>query len=181
MTAPTDTTETPRVWVGCLACYNDGTLRGEWVDATEAGDFVPCHGRDHEEWWCFDHEGFGGLLAGECSPMEAQRVAELIERLDAWQPVAALAAWCDHVGLSGSGWPDLEQFSDEFAGEWNTLADYAEELFEDTAPSREVADMLGSWPFNCIDWERAARELDFGGDVWTAEAPGGALYVFRAC
>ena len=55
----------------------------------------------------------------------------------------------------------------------------AEELFEDTAPSREVADMLGSWPFSCIDWERAGRELDLGGDVFTAAAPEGRIFVFR--
>jgi hypothetical protein len=26
------TTETPRVWIGCLASYNAGRLIGEWVD-----------------------------------------------------------------------------------------------------------------------------------------------------
>ena len=28
----------PRVWIGCLACYNSGQLVGHWYPATEAGD-----------------------------------------------------------------------------------------------------------------------------------------------
>jgi len=171
---------TPRVWVGCLACYNDGTLRGEWVDASEAGDFEPCAGRGHEEWWCFDHEGFGGLLSGECSPVEAQALAEVLERVE--MPAEAFAAFVDNWGRScaAQDWGvTVETAEEAYAGEWDNLADYAEELFEDTAPSREVADMLGSWPFSCIDWERAGRELDLGGDVFTADAPGGRIFVFR--
>ncbi len=31
----------PRVWVGCLGCYNAGVLVGAWVDAAEAEDFEP--------------------------------------------------------------------------------------------------------------------------------------------
>ena len=180
MTARTDTT--PRVWVGCLACYNDGTLRGEWVDASEAGDFVPCEGRGHEEWWCFDHEGFSGLLSGECSPMEAQRLAEVLEGVT--MPPEAFAAFVGNMGHSyaAQDWDATQEAADDaYAGEWDSLADYAEELFQDTAASREVADSLDSWPFTCIDWERAGRELDYGGDVWTAEASGGSVYVFRPC
>ena len=87
----------PRVWIGCLACYNAGRLVGKWVDAIEAGDKTPADihdnattllslesrdgGSPHEELWCMDHENFGGLLTGECSPMTAQEIAEVIEKL----------------------------------------------------------------------------------------------------
>jgi antirestriction protein len=33
--------ETPRAWVGCLACYNGGELVGAWVDGTDAEEYVP--------------------------------------------------------------------------------------------------------------------------------------------
>ena len=32
MSCSTVTVARPRVWVGCLACYNEGRLVGEWVD-----------------------------------------------------------------------------------------------------------------------------------------------------
>ena len=31
----------PRVWVGCLGCYNAGRLVGRWVDAEDAADLSP--------------------------------------------------------------------------------------------------------------------------------------------
>ena len=35
MTTTTDT-DTPRIYVACLASYNAGILHGEWIDATDA-------------------------------------------------------------------------------------------------------------------------------------------------
>src|SRR5436305_14737423 len=96
-----------RAWIGCLACYNEGRLVGEWYDADEASDVTieRVHqdggalltglgtadayrwspgGDDapepealvdnHEEIWVFDHEGFGGLIDGECSPYTVARI-----------------------------------------------------------------------------------------------------------
>ena len=37
MTTRTNTDTTPRAWIGCLACYNDGRLVGDWVDAVRTG------------------------------------------------------------------------------------------------------------------------------------------------
>lgn len=31
----------PRVWIGCLACYNGGRLEGAWLDAEDGPGFVP--------------------------------------------------------------------------------------------------------------------------------------------
>lgn len=38
MTTMTTTDTTPRVWIGCLACYNSGRLVGDWHDAIGAVD-----------------------------------------------------------------------------------------------------------------------------------------------
>ena len=37
MTTATDT-DTPRIYVACLASYNAGILHGEWIDATDADE-----------------------------------------------------------------------------------------------------------------------------------------------
>lgn len=54
----------PRVWVGCLHCYNSGRLVGHWFDATEAEeiDLAAVHKGSGslsaacEELSCLDHE-----------------------------------------------------------------------------------------------------------------------------
>ena len=161
------TTETPRVWVGCLACYSAGTLRGEWVDAIAAAEFVPCEGRGHEEWWVFDHEGFGGVLVGECSPMAAQEIAEQIESVDEWQR-GAWFAYVKYQGIEYAG-----GFEDAYCGEFDSAEGYAQSLAADCG----YMDREFHWPFTCIDWERAARELDYDG-YYFIDSGEGTVYVF---
>ncbi|MFJ3313432.1 antirestriction protein ArdA [Micrococcus endophyticus] len=56
---------TPRVWLACLACYNDGALVGRWLDCTDVEDTTLANlhegsGRPYaacEEVWVLDHEG----------------------------------------------------------------------------------------------------------------------------
>ena len=38
MTTSSATDTTPRVWIGCLACYNAGSLVGDWFDAATADE-----------------------------------------------------------------------------------------------------------------------------------------------
>ena len=39
-TTPPTTDTTPRVWIGCLACYNEGRLVGDWYDAITADEIT---------------------------------------------------------------------------------------------------------------------------------------------
>ena len=177
MTTTTNTT-TPRVWVGCLACYSAGRLTGDWVDAVDAADYIPCPRIDangpHEEFWVFDHEGFHGLIAGECSPSEAQEVAEAIDGFD---DPAAVAAYWNNWHTTGTTFRvddfDQDGFTDAYCGVWDTFADYADQLADD------ILDM-GSWPdlaARYFDWDAWRRDLAY--DYDTDPAPNGGVYVFR--
>jgi Antirestriction protein (ArdA) len=33
----------PRIYVACLAAYNNGRLHGEWIDADQPADEQPAH------------------------------------------------------------------------------------------------------------------------------------------
>lgn len=166
------TEPTPSVWVGCLSCYNDGRLQGEWVEALEAGAFVPCTRAGHEEWWCLDHEGFGGLIPGECSPLEAQSIAEVLEELAGEDvPRAAFAAWCGYTGTRPTDDDAVSECVECYRGEWDTRRDFAMEEAE--SMGFEPGD---SWPAYCVDWDYAARDL-FSGSYWSTD--GGPCYVFE--
>ena len=166
------------MWVGCLACYNDGSLVGDWVDATEAGEHVPCQrsdlGSPHEEWWVMDFENFGGFLTRECSPMEAQRIAEAIAaiRADGIDP-DAVAAWADWVGENVTEWdaPTAEAFADAYMGEWPSVAEMCEELAHDAG---QVPD---DFPYR-IDWAYEAHNFTCAGG-YSSPAEAGTVYVFQ--
>ena len=171
------TTETvPSAWVGCLACYNDGKLIGKWLSDPDKIREYRCPEpvtvyNMHEELMVFDHEGMP-LIDGECSPSSFADAIEWVEGLESWQPIKAVAAWLDNLGIS---WRDAElsDFDDAFAGEWGSEQEYAENLAEECG----LIDANASWPNSYIDWERATRDLFMDG-YWSATADGG-VYVFH--
>jgi antirestriction protein len=174
---------TPRVWVGCLACYNGGTLVGTWFDAPGAPETMadldaavwrlPTDHRvdAHEELWVMDHEGFGGLLTGECSPAEANKIAEFISTLEDTDEAALLAAYRANCG-AGDLADDLKDMREAYQGEFPTREDFAGSLIDDGLFG-EVSESLGFY----IDYEKMARDL-FSGDYWSADISG-TVRVFR--
>lgn len=174
----------PRAWVGCLACYNGGELVGAWVEGIEAADSIPGEdggpeitalrsvwdvhfGEGHEEWWVFDHEGYGSLIPGECSPAEAQAKAELLASVDDPEAFVAFA------GHYGAEYATVEAFEDAYAGSHDSEEDFARELL---AATGEIAgDSLAERYF---DYEAFTRDL-FLSDYYSMPAPGGGVFVFQ--
>ncbi len=174
-------TDTPRAWVGCLGCYNNGALIGQWLEGELIGDPVAaglasletvgdytaprCVRCFSDEFLIFDHEGFHGLIRGECSLREASEALESLEEIEDLGldlgAVEAYLAWRFH-------WNECD-FEDTYVGEYSTMEEFAEQLALDTG----ALDDSAAWPHNCIDWEYAARELSYD---YTLE--GG--YVFRS-
>jgi hypothetical protein len=204
MTTETETAR-PEVWVGCLGCYTAGALVGAWVDAIDAAELEPhmaglaaagltlpaCGRSTADEPWCFDLQGFGPFASGEMSPAEAARIAEAMAAIEAdGFELEAVGAWLQWSGDRLETWdePTREAFEDAFAGEYDSGADYAEQSFEDmggwsvyggAGGSDRPADLSGTWPFYCIDWERAWRELELGDGYAAVDAGPGRVYVFR--
>jgi len=175
------TTIAPRVYVACLASYNSGILHGAWIDANQDADDI----RDQiaamlaaspepgaEEWAIHDHEGLGDI--GESESLD--RVAELGQAVAAaGDDAAALLAW-----LGNESGRDPSGFADVYRGEWDTLAEYVEELWAEMGFAADAEKLSGgSWwsPVNYIDWGRMARDLELSGDVETIRCRGG-IYVF---
>ena len=66
---------------------------------------------------------------------------------------------------------------DAYLGEFDTLGDYAESLWEGADLPRPK---IGDWwhPMNYVDWQRMREDLELNGVIWTAEAGGGNVWVF---
>lgn len=186
-----------KVWVGCLGCYNAGVLRGEWVDAIEAGDVTPATlntangltnnvgyhlAEAHEELWVMDFEGFDGLLTGECSPSEAQKIAEKIEELESEDlPVAAFAAWANNYHDPVYEL-DIDGFRDSYRGEWGSVREYVEDWAESTGLF-SVFDRFGervdvpSQLEQYFDWDSYTRDME--SDLTVIDAENGNVYILE--
>ncbi|NDB35979.1 MAG: antirestriction protein ArdA [Flavobacteriia bacterium] len=158
----------PKAWVGCLGCYNSGLLNGAWVDGVEAGDISKavkikigepaiygencpvCVKCGSDEFWVFDHEGYEGLISGECSPSEAQESAELLASADDSEREAFIA-W-----LALGGDKDLEAMREAYWGEFNTYTELAEYFIDDLG-SFNIPDNIRPY----FDFEAYGRDLSY--------------------
>lgn len=154
--------EIPRIYVACLAAYNNGKLHGEWIDCDQEADEIQeeidamieqspeC---DAEEWAIHDYEGFQGLKISE--HMSLEKVAELAALII--EHGAAYAAYIDHIGEE---YATIEDFQDKYQGEFESEKDFAQQHFSE---SNEIPESLQ----NYIDWEKVTTDLfinDFFGD-----------------
>jgi antirestriction protein len=146
MTETTEEDTTPRVWAGCLACYNGGALVGAWMDATDADELGasvaamlagPGHERNyagevHEEHGWFDHDNFAGYWVGEYASFE--EVAAVGAAIEAHG--RAFAVWFgDESGLDPA---DFETF---YGGHFDSPEAWAEDQWDGLG----VEDELERW------------------------------------
>jgi antirestriction protein len=149
---------TPRIYVACLAAYNNGKLHGAWVDCVDhdtvqeaiAEVLKTSPEAGAEEYAIHDHEGFGSFKVSEWPDLE-----ELCKLGAAIEEHGDLIA--DLLGHLGSKDVDsaLEYLEENYAGEWDSL--------EDSGDLNEIPERLRSY----FDFEKYARDLELGGDVFT--------------
>jgi antirestriction protein len=167
----------PRIYVACLAAYNNGYLQGAWIDAAQEPWSIyddvkamlaasPIGGA--EEWAIHDYEGFGGVR---------------IEEYSGFDHVSALASFIAEHGEVGAALLDYysgdleeakEAITDRYMGEHSSLADYVQELTEETTP---IPHALRYY----IDYRAMARDAELNGELFTVSIAFDVLHVFAGC
>lgn len=91
-----------------------------------------------------------------------------IGALGAYNAGRLIGEWCDAV--------DVDELEECYRGEWDDERAFAMDYAEEIGALEESA----TWPNDCIDWERAAREIfQHGAFCIVQHSPGGAGYVFE--
>lgn len=169
-----DGADAPRVYVACLAAYNSGRLHGRWISALEGEDQLWSETRamladspehDAEEHAILDYEGFEGASLSEYASFET---------------VCALAEFIAERGRLGAKvyrhfGDDLEQARaafDDYAGEFQSLAHFAEDLTRETGAG--APDHLECY----IDWQAMGQDMELSGDIFTIQTGFDQLHVF---
>lgn len=179
MTTTTATDTTPRVWIGCLCCYNDGRLVGDWYPGIEAASVTIEMLHDGgaptpfcEEMWVMDIEHMP--WEKEMSPQAAQRWAELVQEVGE-DHADALAAWV-RTGVyiaDGDDMPTPEDFMERYAGHWDSW----DEFVEDLAGQFDLFDKVPEHLHPYIDLQRWGRDVRY--DYEVEDAPDGGVFVFH--
>ncbi len=142
-----------RIYVSCLAAYNNGILHGRWINADQ----------DAEEYAIHDYEGFEGVSLSEYHGIDE---------------IAALATFIAEHGELGAElfkhYGDIDTtetaLEDDYCGEYRSLAEYAEQLPEETT---QIPESLRYY----IDYDAMARDMALG-DVLVIETRVECVHVF---
>lgn len=176
----TDTVNIPRVWIGCLNCYNDGRLVGDWFDASEAEDVTlddihTAENKDDiycEELWVFNHENLP--IKGETDPKDVIPWANAYDELkdnDLWP---SYCAWIDSgshsVAADGTG--DVSDFIQAYQGHYDSFREFADDFVESVGILSGVSEEV----FRYFDYTSFAKDLEC--DYTVHDAPSG-VYIYR--
>ncbi len=163
-----------RIYVACLAAYNNGKLHGEWIDATQDLDEIQDQinrmlaespEENAEEYAIHDYEGFGGYGLSEYEGI--QSVHEIAGFIEEYPDLAG--ELLNHFG--GSLNDAREAMEDYYSGCYRSVADYAEELTQDT---NQIPENLAYY----IDYERMGRDMEMSGDIYIIETAHDEVHIF---
>ena len=169
-----DTDDTFRIYVACLAAYNNGKLHGKWIDAlNNSPDEIMTEVQamlkespesDAEEWSIHDYDGFGNIHLSEWEGFE--QVHELAEFLDEHGFLGA-----EVYNYYNSLDEAREALTEYYVGCYESVADYAESF---TAETTTIPENLAYY----IDYEKMARDMEMSGDIITFETAYDEVHIF---
>jgi antirestriction protein len=164
-----------RIYVACLAAYNNGHLHGRWIDATQGESHIWEQTRamlaaspeeNAEEWAIHDYEGFEGAPISEWESFES--VANIAEFIEEHEELGGKLI--EHYG---GELKDAKTALEHYHGEYESLEDYARSLTEDTS---EIPENLALY----IDYAKMGRDWEMSGDIFTIETAHNETHIFGA-
>lgn len=171
-----------RIYVACLASYNNGVLHGRWIDADSDVDTMqaevsailresrfPNVTVEHpetgeqvssaEEWAIHDYEGLPSSF-GEYTGL--QKVAAFVELTESFEHIDSddLAKIVDN--WSGDIDAAREALDDRFVGIYPAFRDYADEAADEMIACHNADGKLPDALTNYFDYAAWARDLGHG-------------------
>ncbi|MBA56828.1 MAG: antirestriction protein [Pseudomonadales bacterium] len=163
----------PRIYVADLAAYNNGKLHGVWIDAAlELDDIQEAVAKMlkaspegfAEEYAIHEYEGFGSYRVSEYEGLESvHEVACFIEEHE--ELGAELLAHFSSIDEARTA------IDENYVGCYESVADFAEELTEDSV---QIPESLARY----IDYNAMAYDMEVGGDIFTIELGHGEVHIF---
>lgn len=162
------TTSILSIWYGNLEAYNNGALRGQWIDFEEMDrdeieevmNKISRNGRD--ECMIFDYESRCGIDVGEYASIEELfEIYEICENIiDQYGDECgeyAIKTFCDYYGAKYL--TDIEHYDFYFYSECYSMADVAFEVVDQCGYLDEMPENLRGY----FDYEKFGRDLDIEG------------------
>lgn len=165
----------PRIYVACLAAYNNGCLHGAWINANQEVESLYAEVKNMlsispmpraEEWAIHDYEGFGEGVLSEYTGLE--KVAELAEFLAEHGELGSetLSHFCGDIDSA------RQALEEHYHGEFDSEEEFAYHWINEV-DGREIPEYLQSY----IDYKAMAYDF-FMNDFFSIDV-GTKTHVFH--
>ena len=153
----------PKIYIACLASYNNGILYGKWIDANQdASDLeeeiseilAGSPMADAEEWAIHDYDDFDDLRLSEYESLET--ISQVAENI-----VEHGELFIEAYKYTNSIDETIEMLNDRFIGYYDSVIDYAEEITDISTVPQHLQ--------YYIDFESLARDIELSGEIHTFE------------
>jgi antirestriction protein len=150
----------PIVYVGTYSKYNNGSIFGKWVDLSNFNDLKgfwdyckELHKDERDPEFMFqDWENDPLNLISECSI--DNNIYEIYNELkSSGIDLDLFGSFISHLGVPANS-KSIDYYTNSYCGYYDSDSDFAES-FAITI----LWTSISSWPYNCIDWDHAAKEL----------------------
>lgn len=161
----TNSNDTPRIYVACLASYNEGKLFGQWIDLDIGYEFVQESIRDMladspsqgEEWAIHDYENIPFHVS------EWEDIPELCETIETLLSCDydrdLVIEVKEYFGFSFS--EAVEYLEDNYVGEYENLGEWAEDFLNETGQLCDLDKNLIYY----FDYDAYGRDSEINGDI----------------
>lgn len=130
----------PRIYVACLASYNNGILHGLWIDAHQTADELRCDIAamlesspmvGAEEWAIDDYDGFAGFEPHEYEDLDVvSRVANGVATYG--------EAFSAYVGWAGTSEEAIGNFCSHYTGSYESATAWAKEVADEHGFGQQI-------------------------------------------
>ena len=162
-----------RIYVACLAAYNNGSLHGVWINACQDVVGINNSIRDMlaaspienaEEYAIHDYEGFEGLSIAEYCGID--QIAEYASFIDEHSALGSELI----IYYGGDIETAQKAMEDQYYGCYTCIEEFAQQLTEETT---QIPENLNSY----IDYEKMARDLEIN-DIIAIETGFEEVHIF---
>ena len=156
----------PKIYVACLASYNNGILHGKWIDAArdaeEIRDDIQSMLKESmiplaEEYAIHDYSDFAGIKLREWENLDD--VSAFAKAINEHENPYVLSELHELLGNNDIS-TTIEYYEDNYRGEYDSIAEFAEQFYLDC--HGEIPESLRYY----IDWQAMGRDMEINGDIF---------------
>lgn len=159
-----------QIYVACLAAYNNGKLHGDWIDCDQKDSdaiyeeiqkiLKSSPEKNAEEYAIHDYEL--PFEIGEYTPIK-----KIVDLLEATEKNEVIPSLMSHLGIE-KVCDAIDYHEENFSGEYDSLEDWAYQILNDSGELDSLSDLMK----NYFDFEKYAKDAEYGGDIFSIEKDG---------